>query len=114
MENQNECLIIAGDGARVEADMRMLSDASTFFRDILTSPSGHLQKQVIQLPTLDGRMVELLVNIMKGEAYVDLWSNENQDILAAAELVGIVPQRNIDLNEFRIDFFEDQVKYKLK
>eukprot|EP00092_Neocalanus_flemingeri_P087320 GFUD01110188.1.p1 GENE.GFUD01110188.1~~GFUD01110188.1.p1 ORF type:complete len:109 (+),score=29.64 GFUD01110188.1:92-418(+) len=98
-----KCLIIAGDGVRVEADRRMLLDASTFFRDSL-APLGQVEKQVVQLPTLDGKMVELMIKMMKGEVAVDLWAQENQDILAAAELVGIVPQRIFDLSAFRNEF----------
>eukprot|EP00092_Neocalanus_flemingeri_P021573 GFUD01023398.1.p1 GENE.GFUD01023398.1~~GFUD01023398.1.p1 ORF type:complete len:121 (+),score=35.46 GFUD01023398.1:94-456(+) len=102
-----KCLIIAGDGVRLEADRRMLLDASNFFRDSL-APLGQHEKQVIQLPTLDGKMVEWMIKIMKGEVAVDLWAQENRDILAAAEFVGIVPQRALDLSAFRNQFFGDQ------
>merc|ERR1712106_1152532 len=89
MESPN-CMITSGDGVTLVADKKMLADASTFFRDILSTKS-HLEEQVIQLPSLDGKMVELMMKIIKGEAYVDVWAEENKDVLAAAELVGIVP-----------------------
>jgi len=109
MESPN-CMITSGDGMTLVADKKMLSDASTFFRDILSTKS-HLEEQVIQLPSLDGKMVELMMKIIKGEAYVDVWAEENKDVLAAAELVGIVPQSDFDINAFRNDFAVDQVCY---
>merc|ERR1711874_219911 len=99
MESSTDCLIIAGDGTTVVADKKMLSDASTFFRDILSSKS-HLEKQVIQLPSLGGKMVELMVQILKGEACVDVWAAENKDVLAAAQLLGIVPPNSYDISVF--------------
>ena len=113
MEKSTECVIMARDGVSLVADKRMLSDASTFFRDILAS-SGHLEKQVIQLPTLDGKMVELMIKIMKGEASVDLWAQGNEHVLAAAEVVGIVPRRGFDISAFRNEFFDDQVCYSVR
>ena len=110
MERSTDCLIIAGDGVRFVADKKMLSDASAFFRDTLSSLC-HLEEQVIQLPTLDGKMVELMIKIIKGEVCVDVWAQENRDVLAAAELVGIVPQRAFDMTAFRNEFSVDQVGY---
>ena len=95
---------------RFVADKKMLSDASAFFRDTL-SALCHLEEQVIQLPTLDGKMVELMIKIIKGEVCVDVWAQENRDVLAAAELVGIVPQRAFDMTAFRNEFSVDQVGY---
>eukprot|EP00091_Calanus_sinicus_P022435 TRINITY_DN7105_c0_g1_i1.p1 TRINITY_DN7105_c0_g1~~TRINITY_DN7105_c0_g1_i1.p1 ORF type:complete len:122 (-),score=25.57 TRINITY_DN7105_c0_g1_i1:182-547(-) len=107
MEKSTDCVIVAGDGKRLVADKRMLADSSTFFRDIL-STLCHLEEQVIQLPSLDGKMVELLIQIIKGEACVDVWAVENKHVLEAAELVGIVPQSNMDFNDFMEEFSLDQ------
>ena len=92
------------------ADKKMLADSSTFFRDIL-STLCHLEEQVIQLPSLDGKMVELLIQIIKGEACVDVWAKENKTILEAAELVGIVPQSSMDFSDFMEEFSVDQVTF---
>lgn len=100
-------MIVAGDGVSLVADRRMLSDASAFFRNILSS-SSHLEDQVIQLPTLDGKMVELMMKIIKGDIFVDMWAEENKHVLAAAEFVGIVPQRSFDMSAFRNEFSMDQ------
>merc|ERR1712168_337723 len=92
-------IIVGGDGVSVVADKKMLAHASTFFRDILSSRS-HLEDQVIQLPSLDSKMLKLMVEIMEGKACVDVMAAGNKAVREAAELIGIVPPSNFDISDF--------------
>ena len=99
MESSTKCYIVGGDGVSVVADKKTLAHASTFFRDILSSQS-HLEDQVIQLPSLDSKMLELMIEIMEGKACVDVMAAGNKDVREAAELIGIAPPSNFDFSDF--------------
>merc|ERR1711862_501230 len=90
MESSTKCYIVGGDGVSVVADKKTLAHASTFFRDILSSQS-HLEDQVIQLPSLDSKMLELMIEIMAAG---------NKAVREAAELIGIAPPSNFDFSDF--------------
>ena len=108
MEASADCKLISGDGKSVVADKDMLANASAFFRNCLSSLHEQ-DEQVIRLPSLSGEMVELILQIIKGDACVDVWAEENKEILEAAELVGIVPEVPFDMSDFIKDFAVDQV-----
>jgi len=99
MESSTKCYIVGGDGVTVVADKKMLAQASTFFRDILSTRS-HLEDQVIQLPSLDSKMLELMIEIMEGKACVDVMAAGNKAVREAAELIGIVPPSIFDISDF--------------
>jgi len=86
------CIIQCGDGSRIHASTKLLTEASTVLRNML-EPSLHQEEAVLSLPGLDGDTVMSLVRMIAGDLAVDLTSSHNRKLLAGARKLGLIPEQ---------------------